>query len=386
MQTTSPMEPEIDLNQLYDAAIRTTGSPLEFRIFDVQLCGALDKAWLLSTADGDTLTPADVEHMLDQQLLKQWTNVAGEQGFILYTTEQAKTLKQLLASQRYSLEELRHIMKDWDDYLETIIMVEPPYDDRAIPDYEHFQRRVQENITHFLQEQACYKERPTPELDEDRRTGIEKRLAGWQRVHQNLLGKTEETLSPKLRDAINKELFHLRWLDEWIRLSMVEQHCAAIVQGYSPEVTFRSWSSHQGVITDLRIDWSMTLDRLRNARREGTAFPLRTPAFNLSERGIELLEHLSPAAYERLHAEYALDELFGLLDRFGTGLWAVPSLPTGSPACPECGTLFERTSTARVYCTDRCRKKAKSRRWRERDPERARLAQARYWQHYTETP
>jgi hypothetical protein len=43
-----------------------------------------------------------------------------------------------------------------------------------------------------------------------------------------------------------------------------------------------------------------------------------------------------------------------------------------------------RKVAARVYCTDACRARAKSQRYRDRDPERARLNQARYWSGYGE--
>jgi hypothetical protein len=62
----------------------------------------------------------------------------------------------------------------------------------------------------------------------------------------------------------------------------------------------------------------------------------------------------------------------------GDDLWK-PALPIGTVTCPHCGTNFVRKVASKVYCTDSCRARAKSQRYRDRDPERARLNQARYW-------
>jgi hypothetical protein len=121
--------------------------------------------------------------------------------------------------------------------------------------------------------------------------------------------------------------------------------------------------------------------QLRRSRIEGNRFPLRTPDFNLNEHGLELIGRPSPTDYEALFTLYRLDELFRELERMGNDLWE-PALPTGTVACPQCGQSFVRKVAAKVYCTDACRARAKSQRYRDRDPERARLNQASYWSTY----
>ncbi len=173
-------------------------------------------------------------------------------------------------------------------------------------------------------------------------------------------------------------------MDEYVRVIMAQQFEAVISRGYSPEVTFDAFSYQGAEVTFSRLNWDSTLRAFRETRKEGKSFPLRTPAFNVSERGIELLSKPSPEQYAQLHKEYSLDDLFRLLDELGADLWAVTPQSTGDALCPQCKTPFERTSPSQIYCGDRCRKRAKSRRWRERDPERARLCQARYWKRYSE--
>lgn len=73
---------------------------------------------------------------------------------------------------------------------------------------------------------------------------------------------------------------------------------------------------------------------------------------------------------------YRLNELFCKLERMEDDL-REPELPIGTVTCPQCGTSFVRKVASKVYCTDGCRARAKSQRYRDRDPERARLNQAR---------
>src|SRR5262249_35954957 len=152
-------------------------------------------------------------------------------------------------SKRYTVEELRHIMTDWDDYLEAVVMDEPPYDDFQVSDFEHFKRRVKENISHFEFDEERYRERPdylTPEGYENQKTLVADRLAYWRRVDRVIKGKSEDELSPRLRDAIHRQLFHLRWLDEFVRINMTQQFETAIKEGYSTEVSFDGFSTMNG--------------------------------------------------------------------------------------------------------------------------------------------
>lgn len=372
------------LGGLFDSSMRLCGQPIEFRVFDVQWCGALNEEWLRD-AVSRLVSPTDLQWMLDQGLLRRWRNTKAEEGFTIYTPEQVQILQQLILTRRYTVEELRHVMNDWDDYLEAIVMDEPPYDDFAIPEYEHFKRRVQENIAVFESDEELYSKRPdylSPASYEQRKAVVLERLTYWRRVAQVIDGKDEDQLSPRLREAVHRQLFELRWWEEFVRLDMARQFETAVKQGYSTEISFGCCSNVGGELTLSNIDWNLTLSRFRETRKEGKAFPLRTPAFNLTEHGIQLLSHLPPDAYAQMHEQYRLDELFQQLTEFGPGLWAISLLPEENAICPECKQRFERNSAKKVYCDDRCRKRAKSRRWRERDPERARLCQARYWKDY----
>jgi hypothetical protein len=144
-------------------------------------------------------------------------------------------------------------------------------------------------------------------------------------------------------------------------------------------VTFNGshWEGGQTTLTNL--NWASTLDRFKETINEGHGFPLRTPDFDISDKGITFLCNPSPAEYQALFQRYRLDELFQLLEKRGAAFWRCDLQASGRGVCAECGMPFERTTTSRKYCSDRCSSRAKSRRWREANPERAREAQARYY-------
>jgi hypothetical protein len=141
-----------------------------------------------------------------------------------------------------------------------------------------------------------------------------------------------------------------------------------------------SW--HAGGTTLSDINWGSTFRRVRDLRREGKVFPLRMPEFNVTERGIELLRPLTPEQYAEIYSRHNMREMFRVLDEMGTEVWSPPPPALGDSVCPECTGHFDRQAPTQIYCCERCQKRAKNRRWRERDPERARQCQARYWKSY----
>jgi hypothetical protein len=119
-------------------------------------------------------------------------------------------------------------------------------------------------------------------------------------------------------------------------------------------------------------------------RREGRLFPLRMPEFNVTEKGVELLRPLTPEQYAELYTRHRMDEMFRVMEEMGSEIWSPSVPPLGDSICQECAGHFDRQMITQIYCGERCRKRAKNRRWRERDPERARQCQAHYWKGYSD--
>ena len=368
------------LDELYDATTKNGGTALGFRIFDVQLSGSLTEEWLRGALQGEGITPEEADWMIGEALLRKRTNSAGDCGYILYTPYQAEVLKKLKGTGRYDQEELHHTMNDWDDYLEAIVMEEPSYDDESIPDYQHFVRRAREMRELFEEDEG----RPRPDIIAPeqwlvQQADAQKKLKMWRKVCGIVESTAEEDLSSNFRSSVHRQLFHLRWWDEFVRVNMAKRFETAITQGYSTDVTFSGWSSQGDEFTLENINWASSIRMYQQTRREGKTFPLRTPDFNVTARGLEFLTTPSPDRYAELYSSYRLNDLTAALAEVGPDLWSIQQPSTGDSLCPECTKPFERTSPKRVYCSERCQKRAKSRRWRQSDPERARSAQARYW-------
>lgn len=352
-------------------------------MFDTQFCESLQEDWLAAAVEPSGITRAELNWMIGEGLLRRWTSPTGKEGFLIYTEKQALIAKKLHDSGRYPIEELRHIFSDWNSFLEGAVIDNPAYDSLDVDDYEHFRRRATEMALLFEEEMNCtdLEEFPLPaqQLACQKREAVEK-LRLWRRIRNEVSTHTESELTPEFQKAWRKQLFQLRWVDEWCRLITGQEFSTQVEQGYSVEVSFQSSRWREGVTTLGDLSWDRTLKRFKDTINEGETFPLRTPDFNLTERGIEFLKTPSPAEYQVLHEKYQLAELSRLLEEKGPGLWVCDLAASGRGKCAECGKVFERTKASRKFCEDpRCRNRARARRWREADPERNRLAQAKYY-------
>lgn len=383
------MEMQEDLGEwaaaevLYESSLKYYGVPVELRLFDPQFSENLNEEWLAGAAERYGITSAEIYAWATDGLLKKWPGPNGATNFTLYSEKQTQVLKGLLSNPRYSKEEVRHIADEWNSYLE-MVREEPPYDDMDTSDYLHFRRRANEMVEVF-RGKARYSDAQGSPLGGERLAQIlddqREKLAQWELIRDFVDGRAETGLPDGFQKTWKKVLFRLRFVDEFIRMQSAQRMVVRLEQGYSPEVEFDGFSQQGNEVTLTHLNWRSTLVQLRRSRIEGNRFPLRTPDFNLTERGLELLGKPSPTDYEALFTRYRLNNLFSELERMGNDLWE-PALPTGRVACPQCGTNFVRKSISKVYCTDACRTRAKSQRYRDRDPERARLNQARYWSAY----
>jgi hypothetical protein len=375
------------IDQIYEWSTAELGQPIGLHLFDDQLAEALDLAWSLQQVCPHVVMEEELKQLVDGEYIKTWTSPKGGRGFLLYTPEQVKTFKALRELGRYSDDELKHIMANWNADIECTLEV-LPYDDPEIPDFEHVRRNVEEHIAE-TKRQISYLDEPSDLSIEEcskRSDGFKEELWKWNRVAQRLDSWNPAALTREMSRYIERSLFRMRWTDEWIRIGNAERFRTAILKGYSPEVFFRSHSHGPGGFTFGDIDWALTLRAFGQNRSEGKIFPLRTPDFDLVKRGMILHKPLTPDDYAELCKRYQIGEMGRVMDELGPNLWNPPTRPGSNDICPECGNSFPRTLAAKRYCSGKCRSRAKQRRYRERDPERARLSQARYWKSYTIVP
>jgi hypothetical protein len=359
-------------------------TPIQFRLFDPQICAEFQESWLSDAVAHHGITHPELEQMIADGLLKRWKDGAGQSGFLLYSEQQARMAKKLQSTGRYSLAELQHIFNEWNSYLEMLSSDELAYDSFDIDDYAHYRRRAAELADFFADDLARMESSPhiwpSPDKLAAHQCRARKRLREWTRTRDYLASRSDADLTTAVQCEWRKSLHEIRFADEHTRLTMAQTFAAQIEQGYSTEIVFRGWEIKDFSETTLKNpDWPATLNRFKETRNEGKIFPLRVSDFNLSESGLELLGNPSPDSYKALHEKYRLDELFALVKERGLALWACDLEASGRGTCVMCKEIFERTTASRQYCGERCRNRAKSQRYRESDPERARRAQARYY-------
>jgi hypothetical protein len=370
---------------MYQWSTAEFGQPIGLNLFDTRLCEAIDFTWLMDNVSKYGATEQELRELLNKGILKGFSTPHGSTGFLLYTPEQVKTLKALKATARFNDEELRHIMEMWNAEIECTLEV-LPYDDPEISEYDHLRGKLAEYIGE-TKRQIGYVENHSKSSDVEQRRALEhfkSELEKCDKAARRLDSWNPDALTDQMNTYIGRSLFRLRWADEWVRIENAQQFQTKVIEGYSPEVFFSAWSYSSAGVTFERIDWRMTLETFQRTRSRGRVFPLRTPDFDLVERGMILRQPMMPDAYADLCKKYRIDELNEIMCKMGSGLWNPPSKSITSAYCVECRNSFARTLATKQYCSDKCRSRAKQRRYRERDPERARLSQVRYWTSYLE--
>lgn len=371
-----------NINHIYDVSVAHGGPPLEWRIFDVQLCENLQIDWLAGAVASSDVGRDALNALIRDGLVRTWRDAKGTEGYILYSEQLVRHAHKLRLSNRYALDELQHIFSDWHSFLEIVTTDELAYDSMDVDDYEHFKRRAAEMVQFFGEDlertNDGYFVLPSEQWEFRQRETREK-LSLWSWINDKVQNNPDDQLEPAVQLAWRKQLFQLRWTDEWSRMMTAQQYSTQIEQGYSTEITFNGHTWQDGVTTLQNLNWPSTLRRHKETRNEGKEFPLRTPDFNVTELGIEYLKPMTPAEYQAIYEQYRLDQLHTLLAQEGAALWTCDLAASGRAACEECGEIFERTAASRRFCSERCRNRNKGRRHREKDPERHRQAQARHY-------
>jgi hypothetical protein len=388
-ETGASTENSFSISEAVDGMYRWStaefGQPIGLNLFDPRLCDAIDFTWLVDNVSKYGATEQELNELLNKGMLKGFPTHRGGTGFLLYTPEQVKTLKALRATARYSDEELRYIMEMWNAEIECTLEV-VPYDDPEVSDYDHLRGKLAEYIGE-TKRQIEYVENHSKSSDEERGRALEhfkSELEKSEKATRRLDSWNPDALTGEMNTHIGRSLFRLRWGDEWVRIENAQQFQTKVIEGYGPEVFFSAWSHSSAGVTFERIDWRTTLEAFQRTRSQGRVFPLRTPDFDLVDRGMILRQPMILDAYADLCNKYRIDELRKIICKMGPDLWTPPLKSIASASCVECGSSFTRNLSTKQYCSDKCRSRAKQRRYRERDPERARLSQVRYWTSYLE--
>lgn len=281
-----------------------------------------------------------LDALISDGLVRTWKDAKGAVGYILYSEKLAQQAHHMRLAGRHTLEELQHIFADWHGFLAIVTGDELAYDNMDIEDYEHFRRRAGEMATFFSEGLGETNDGPfmvPAEHWEEQKQETREKLMLWKRINNTVQNKDDGELSLAFQQAWRKQLFQLRWTDEWIRMITAMDFSTLIEQGYSPEVSFNGNSYSDGILTLQHLNWPMTLRRFKDTRNEGLSFPLRTPDFNVTEHGIEYLTPMTPDKYQAIYEQYNLAQLHELLAREGAALWSCDLAASGRATCEECG-------------------------------------------------
>jgi len=352
---------------------------IQLRIFDPQLCDSIDADWLKNAVAPVGITAGEVDGLINDGIVRRWKSPKGAEGFLIYSERQVRVAKALRDSGRYTTAELRHVFGDWNVMIEVCQADVLAYDDFDICDYEHFRRRSASDAK-FFEEQLCRNSMAElPWMGEEQRERTYKQFAYWDRWHKITSSHEDQELEYKQRLGWRKALAHLRFIDEWTRMSSADNPGKLLDRGFSSEVTFDG-HTESGAGTEFHdLNWSSTLQRFKETINEGHDFPLRTPAFTITRNGIIFAALPTPEELAGWEATYRLSELRRLLEKWGSSLWECDLAASGRAECAECRTPFQRTKASRKFCSDVCRNRSKARRYRENNPGKVDAARARYY-------
>jgi hypothetical protein len=237
------VDPFSSLSALFEAPGFDYHNPLQFRLFDPQICGELGEEWLAGAVEAHGISRAELKGMIANGLVKRWNNKGSETGFLLHSEQQARVAKKLQTANRHSLLELQHIFNDWNAQLELLSCDDLAYDSYGIDDYEHYRRRAAELVDFFAADLVRMETNgglwASPEDLARRKGRARKQHRDWARTRDYLASRSDTGLTPHMRHNWRKSLHQIRFNDEHARLIIANTIVAQIEQGYSPEVVFR---------------------------------------------------------------------------------------------------------------------------------------------------
>lgn len=166
--------------------------------------------------------------------------------------------------------------------------------------------------------------------------------------------------------------FRIRWLDEFVRISMIESERQQLEAGYSFFIVFdpratRNWPIPEEFAPPGAIDWSETLRRPWVAEAEPQI--IRFPGLVIEDGEVRLLGSPSPSRYQELWREYDLE-----------GFYRARAELRDETVCFHCfGELPKPANPRKKFCSESCRNAAKQKRFRERRPLRDLEHKRRYY-------
>jgi len=355
------------LDKFYDASMRYFGRPPTTCIFDKRVL------WPLSALPGQVLGSTKEtlpESRLSELLAARWIpdlvysgDTSAAKGFPAYVPERVGLFLRLERAGVSSLE-LRAFAEFEEGIIDDVITGDDtPYDDDDLAvlarDYEARICLIEDRL--FLHEEHAS---DRESLQYSRSTIEELRTSLGAICAAQRCGL--EHLRAEVREQIQRQAFHVRERDEFIRLSMIQSDRATLAAGYSFFVAFREIGS-----TGLRyedhsfgpIDWQQTL-KSPFLTGEADTLPIRLPGLVIEDDRITVLGSRTPAEYADLWSRYRLDDYHRAF-----------AAQDGKRLCARClNALPHDASPRQTFCGTACKNAAKAQAYRARHPDRVKLS------------
>jgi hypothetical protein len=204
------------------------------------------------------------------------------------------------------------------------------------------------------------------------RATYENELRVLRRSINTLESYTKRGIPPGEERRVAKAAFHVRWWDEFVRISMTEQDRQPLEAGYSFFIMFdrsatQSWPPPEKYVPPGAIDWPATLRRPWVAESDPQI--IRLPGLVVEDGDVRLLGSANPTRYQELWREYDLE-----------GMHRARAEALEQTLCLHCfDELPKPVNPRKKFCSESCRNAAKQKRFRERRPMRDLEHKRRYY-------
>lgn len=334
------------------------GQPGKFHLFDHKvllpinrLIEGTKKEYQLEISENEIIK------YIEQGLIPKFIQSDGNLGFPLYITGRINFIQKLEKELKLHLKEIQEIIKQEDNGINNILTV-GNLEYKDISSFEVFKEFFEDEISHIEIILRILKHNKSFDKNFDKEE-LEKELKEKKAILASLQNIKFEQLPERAKDYIEQSAFKILCINDQIRLFQINTYRSKIMQGYSPNVEFSNINYGQGEYNvELKgINWKWIIE----ASDDKGATEIKTPEFAIKNGKIEFSTPPSPSRYSEIFNKYNLREYFGVKLKV--------------KVCPVCDKEHKRRG---IYCSEACRNRAKSKRWRKKHRLAKKLSNLKY--------
>ena len=346
------------LDALFYWTKKKSGQPGKFHLFDHKVL--LPIHWLIEGTKKEyqlEISENEIIKYIEQGLIPKFIQSDGNLGFPLYITGRINFIKKMEKKLKLPLKEIQEIIKQEDNWINNILTV-GNLEYKDISSFEVFKEFFEDDISHIERILKILKHKKSFNKNLNKEE-LEKELKEKKTILASLKNIKFEQLPERAKDYIERFAFKILCINDQTRLSQINTYRSKIMKGYSPHVEFRKFSTAPGghLCGLLEIDWKITL--ISSDKKDATE--IKTPEFTIKNGEIKFPTPPSPSRYSEIFNKYNLREFL--------------ELKLKVKVCPVCDKEHKRRG---IYCSEACRNRAKSKRWRGKHPQRKKLSNIKY--------